>query len=94
MNGFASGLSPGFRMFSGDSLFSVVLIVAFSLIFCETGLASIPAGSVRVVRLTLMLLILTVVFWDVCSWIVCGCASLASRSASAVASLCEKPFVM
>ena len=89
MNMFASVLSPGFGVLS-----PAVVDVVFSLGNHGTGEITSPVKSVRAVRLTLMLLILTAVLKGVCSRVVCGCASLASRFASAVAFLCEKPFDM
>ena len=67
MNGFAFGLSPGFSRFFGTLPFPAVPPADIFSVFCEAGLASSSAGLVRAVRLTLILLILTVSFWDVCS---------------------------
>ena len=92
MNMLASVLSPGFGVFTGVLLSPAVVVVVFSLVIRGTGAIPSPVRSVRAVRLTLILLILTAVLGGVCSRVVCGCASLASRSASAVASLCERPF--
>ena len=61
MNMFASVLSPGFGVFTGVLLSPAVVDVVFSLVNRGTGAITSPVRSVRAVRLTLILLILTAV---------------------------------
>ena len=70
MNMLAFVLSPGFGVFTGVLLSPAVVVVVFSLVNRGTGAIPSPVRSVRAVRLTLILLILTVVLWGARSRVV------------------------
>ena len=90
----ALGLSPGKGWCFEELSCSVESAVVFSLVGHGAGAELSLVGSMRAVRLMWTLLILIAVADGVCTWGVCVCSSLASSSASAEASLWERPHDM